>query len=63
MSKQIIFCDDVSDNKLRAFINSEKRLFIEAGDLDDEYNNGYLTLNKDDVTELITYLTELKEQM
>lgn len=66
MSKEIIFVDDTNDKlKIRAFINEDNRVFIECGDLADEdyMYNGYVTLDKIDLEEFISYLTTLKNSM
>lgn len=52
------------DNEMELFINNDERLFIKVGDLENDiYYNGYITLSKNDVKELIKELNKLIKDM
>lgn len=61
MAKRIIFSDE-DDNELECYINQKGKLYIAAGQKDD-VQFGYITLDKEDVNELIKMLSDLEEQM
>ena len=65
MAKRTVFSDD-NNNELDCYINSEGKVFISVGDTsnaDDLLNNGYITLDKKDVGDLVNILQELYTQM
>lgn len=52
------------DLEMELFINKDERLFIKVGDLENDiYYNGYITLSKNDVKELIKELNKLIKDM
>jgi len=64
MSKTLRFIDDNErQNTLELFLNSEGRLFIQVGDLEDQYNSGYITLDQGDVKGLIAELKRIEKTM
>jgi methyl coenzyme M reductase subunit D len=63
MPIQKIFIDETSNgNKLRAYVNHENRCYITVGELDSDTDvyTGYITLDLDDLTELISELQHIK---
>lgn len=62
MAKRTIFTDE-NENELETYVNADGKLFINVGQLKDQYYSGYITLEKEDVEELIKMLEELKEEM
>lgn len=63
MSIRTVFSDD-KDNEMDCYINTEGKVYIRIGQLDDSYMySGYITLDKYDVQELIKILSALEQQM
>jgi len=62
MAKRTIFSDD-NNNELETYVNSDGKLLINVGQLKDQYYSGHITLEKEDVEELIKILEELKEEL
>ena len=54
---------DEGSNELRVYINSKGNLFIATGNFDDEYFNGYISIDKGDVYDLIKELQRLIKLM
>ena len=62
MAQKKVFYDE-SGHELTFHINHQGLLFLMAGDPDESYYNGYVCLDKDDVTELIKDLRTLLKFM
>ena len=62
-SKNLVLTND--ENELKCWLNNKDFLYIEVGEIDSEvpYTKGYITLDKDDVSELIKELKSLVKQM
>lgn len=66
MAKHIVFTDaENPSQKLKFYLNTDDRLYLEAGLIDDleDYYIGWVTLDKQDVYELINELKRLTKQM
>lgn len=59
--KQIYYSDE-DGNELKFHINSFDKLYISAGGID-EYSNGYVCLDKEDVVSLIKDLKAILKEM
>lgn len=56
--------DDNLENSFEAFINTNNRLFIQCGtELEEPYYNGFVTLSKEDVIELVSELNKMIQLM
>ncbi|MEH7890051.1 hypothetical protein [Elizabethkingia meningoseptica] len=62
MAKRIVFNDE-DNNELECYINQYGKVYIAIGQIDDNIQNGYITLDKEDVRELIEILSDLETQM
>lgn len=63
MAIRTVFSDE-DNNEMECFLNEKGKVFIQVGQLgEDIAYNGYITLDKEDVSQLITMLTELKNEM
>ncbi len=63
MAKRIVFSDE-NDHDLECYLNHEGKVFISVGESDgDPYYNGFITLDKEDVGDLIKILTALESEM
>ncbi|GAB0156515.1 hypothetical protein CHRYSEOSP005_17800 [Chryseobacterium sp. Alg-005] len=62
MPKRTIFTDE-NDNEMELFVNQNGELYVAVGKLKEDYYNGFITLNQEDVEELIKMLEELKNEM
>lgn len=53
------------NNDFACWLNDDLQLYIEVGEINSEFPNtrGYVTLDKDDVKELIKELKSLEKQM
>lgn len=62
MSSYKIFQDDSNEsNKLCTYVNSANRCFIKVGEIDAQSEfTGFVTLDSDDLTELISELQHIK---
>ena len=61
---KITFTDETSEDlELTLFINTDNRLYIEAGNTSEQYKTGYLTLNKENVILLIIELKRMQKLM
>lgn len=62
-SKNLVLSND--ENELSCWINDKNNLYIEVGEINSEfpYQKGYITLDIDDVLELIKELKSLVKQM
>jgi hypothetical protein len=60
--KKVTYLDS-DGNELTAHINDKNLLFILVGKPEDEYYNGYICLDKDDVALLIEDLKKLLSEM
>ena len=63
MAKRTVFSDE-DNNDLECYINQEGKVYISVGQADEEqFYNGYITLDKEDVGDLIKILTVLESEM
>jgi hypothetical protein len=63
MATKTVFLDK-DENEMECFINKDERVYIGVGKSgEDNIYSGYITLDKNDVQELIKILTELESQM
>lgn len=63
MATRTVFSDD-DNNELDCYINDKGKLFISAGQPgEDIAYNGFITLNKKDVNQLIKILSNLEKEM
>ena len=63
MAKKIIFVDE-DNNEMQCYLNDQGKVFINVGKLDEDmYYQGFITLDKNDVNELISLLSSIAEQM
>ena len=65
MATKKVFQDEtcVNENReLEVFINSDERLYIGCGILDDNYYSSYITLSKEDTRDLIKELQRLYKE-
>lgn len=60
-----VFTDDVNEAKtLRVYMNTENRCYITCGELQGNLHyTGWITLDSDDLTELISELQFIKKQI
>lgn len=63
MAKRTIF-EDEDDNQMDCYLNDKGKVFISISQKEDDapYGN-YITLDKDDVQELIIMLTKIESEM
>lgn len=63
MAKRTVFSDE-DNNDLECYINQEGKVYIGAGQSGaEQLYNGYITLDKEDVGELIKILSALESEM
>ena len=63
MARKIIFVDE-NDNEMQCYLNDQGKVFINVGKLDEDiYYQGFITLDKNDVNDLISLLSSIEEQM
>jgi len=63
MAIKKVFLDE-NDNEMECFLNTERKVFIEVRKIGgDGYYSGFITLDKEDVKELIVILKDCQEQM
>lgn len=62
-SKNLVLTNE--ENELKCWLNTNDFLYIEVGEVNAEvpYSKGHVTLDKDDVIELIKELKSLVKQM
>ena len=61
MAIRLVFEDE--NNEMECFLNDKGKVYISVNDKEDKNLNGYITLDKDDVIELIKILKDAEEQM
>lgn len=54
---------DESDNELKVYINKENLCYISIDNRGDDFIGGCITLDSDDLTELISELIFIKKQI
>ncbi|WP_404985263.1 hypothetical protein ACI513_18685 [Chryseobacterium sp. M5] len=62
MPKRTVLYDE-DNNELECYINQNNKVYIGIGENNDNTNFGYITLNKEDVKELIEMLSDLEKEM
>jgi len=63
MATRTVFSDN-DNNEMDCYLNKDSKLFIRIGQTgDDSPYGGYITLEKEDVTQLIKILSELHQDM
>jgi len=63
MAQKTVFLDQ-NNNEMECYLNSEGKLYISVGQpSEDIVYNGYITLEKLDVKQLIKILSELEKEM
>ena len=63
MAKRTVFSDG-DNNELECYLNDKGKVYIGVGQLgEDIAYNGYITLNRDDIKQLIKILTKLEKEM
>lgn len=62
MPKRSIYYDE-NDNELECYINTNNKVYISIGQKDEESQFGYITLDKDDLRELIEELSSLEKNL
>ena len=61
---KITFVDETNEYlELTFCINKDNRLYIESGNVSEEYMSGYVTLHKEDVRLLIIELKRMQKLM
>jgi len=64
MAKRIVFSDEVNEPyEIQAYENDKGRCYIQCGDLNDFHNNGFVTLCKEDLIELIKELQSIAKNL
>jgi len=63
MATRTVFTD--GNNEMDCYLNVKGQVFINVGQIgeDNSIYNGFITLEKDDVKQLIKILTELEKEM
>ena len=62
MAKRIIYTDEKTSNGLEFFVNDEKQLFLQCGQIEGDdvyYYSGWVCLTKSDTEAIIKHLQEL----
>ncbi|WP_343610222.1 hypothetical protein [Chryseobacterium oranimense] len=54
---------DKDNNELECYINQDNKVYIAVGPNNDDVQFGYITLDKQDVGELIKMLSDLEKEM
>lgn len=63
MATRTVFSDD-NNNEMDCYLNDQGKVYINVGQTgDDNMYNGFITLEKGDVTQLIKILSELEKEM
>lgn len=62
MPKRTVYYDE-NDNELEFYINANNKVYISVGQKDEQYQTGYITLDKDDLKELIEELNSLAKDL
>ncbi len=63
MATRTVFSDE-NGNEMDCYINDKGKVFISAGETGvDGIHNGFITLDKEDVKQLIKILSELEKEM
>ena len=63
MAKRTVFTDE-NNNEMDCYLNKQGKVYIGVGDWgEDSAYSGYITLDKDDVSQLINILSELNDAM
>jgi len=63
MATRTVFSDDNS-NEMDCYLNDDGKVFISVGQTgDDNMYSGFITLDKNDVSQLIKILSELEKEM
>lgn len=62
MAVNKIFSDE-TENELRVYINTNNLCFIGIENRGDDFIGGWITLDSDDLTELISELIAIKKQI
>ena len=63
MAVKTVFTDG-NENEMDCYLNDEGEVFINIGQRGEhEHYNGYITLDKEDVQQLIKLLSELEKEM
>ena len=63
MATRTVFTDENS-NEMECYLNDKGSLLIKVGEPGESFeNNGYITLDKEDVNKLIKILTEIESEM
>lgn len=63
MATRTVFTDE-NNNEMDCYLNKQGKVYIGVGDQsEDSAYSGYITLDKDDVSQLINILTELNDEM
>ena len=56
--------NDNDNNEMDCYLNSKGKVYISIRQIDEDIAyNGFITLNKEDVNQLIKILTELEQEM
>ncbi len=56
--------NDSDNNELECYLNDKGKVYISIGQIgEDISNNGFITLDKEDVTMLIKMLSEFEQEM
>ena len=66
MAKRIIYTDEKTSNGLEFFVNDEKQLFLQCGQIDGDesyFYSGWVCLNKSDVQSIVKHLQDLLPSM
>jgi hypothetical protein len=63
MAIRTVFTDE-DNNEMDCYLNDKGKVYIRVGEPGEDITySGYITLDKDDVTQLIKKLTELEAEM
>lgn len=63
MATRTVFSDN-NDNEMDCYLNDKGQVFVGIRQVNEDIaHNGFITLEKEDVTELIKMLTELEKEM
>jgi hypothetical protein len=63
MAIRTVFNDE-NNNEMDCYLNDQGQVFIQVGEIDsDIHHKGFITLDKNDVNELIKMLTEIEKEM
>lgn len=55
--------DETTSHQMQLYINNDGRIYIQTGDFEDHYYNGFITIDKDDAIALVKELQKLIKQM